>query len=104
MPKILYATVAQSGQVSGDINLSQYWMGSIRVPTITSGDMYVHGNVDTTSNTFYRLMVESGDLRFPTGPGSRMVMWPLGQASPLYARVEFSVAQADVRTLTIQAF
>ena len=104
--KLIYASIPQSGSISGDIDLafgSRIW--AIAVPSITSGDLLVQGNFDTTSANFLRLLdtrgQSSGDLRFATGPGSRMVPWPQDITSPQKARLETGVPQSNVCTFTL---
>ena len=99
-----YTTIASGGSVSGTVDLSQYnQVVAIGVPGLTSGDLLIQGAFDTTSASFQRLLetrVGSGDLRFATGVGSRMVVGPFANL-PQYARLEISVAQTDNRTLTL---
>ena len=105
----LYAVINSGQTVSGDVDLTQRRLFGIAVPTINSGELTLQGNSDTTSANFLRLLetrtVTSGDLRFPTGLGSRMIMLPDGFPTPAYVRLETMMAagsfQADARTLTL---
>ena len=105
----LYAVINSGFAVSGDIDLTQRRLFGVAVPVITSGDLAIQGNIDTTSATFYRLLETrspgSGDLRFATGPGSRMVLLPEDIPTPAYIRLELITTvgspQADTRTLTL---
>lgn len=107
---ILYATVASGGTVTGDVDLRKALLTGIMVPVINSADLGVQGNVDTTSALFTRLLdvrgqLGSGDLRFFTQAGSRMVPWPEAVPQPAYVRFETIMAtgsaQTDNRTLTL---
>ena len=105
----IYAVINSGYVVSGDIDLRQQALLGVSVPSITSGDLVVQGNTDTTSANFLRLLdiraAGGGDLRFPTGVGSRMVMLPDNFTTPPYVRLEIATAtgslQADTRTLTL---
>lgn len=105
----IYAIINSGYVVSGDVNLTQRALLGISVPTITSGDLTIQGNTDTTSANFLRLLETrapgSGDLRFATGAGSRMVLVPEDFTTPPYIRLETITAagslQADARTLTL---
>ncbi len=105
----IYAIVNSGYLVSGDVDLRARALMGMVVPTITSGDLVVQGNIDTTSANFLRLLdvraAAGGDLRFPTGVGSRMVMLPDDFSTPPYIRLETVTAagslQADTRTFTL---
>lgn len=105
----IYAVINSGQRVSGDIDLTQKSLLGISVPTISSGDLVIQGGVDTTSANFFRLLdvraAAGGDLRFPTGVGSRMVMLPKDFTSPPYIRLEAVMAtgssQTDTRTFTL---
>mgnify|MGYP001561478720 CR=1 FL=1 len=100
----LYAVIASGQQVSGNLDLSQYNRPvAIAVPVVTSGDLLVRGSFTTTSADFVRLQASrpNTDIRFATGLGSNMVLWPSDLPAPPYLRLEIPVAQADVRTLTM---
>lgn len=105
----LYAVVNSGYTISGDIDLRQQALLGITVPSITSADLVIQGNVNTTSANFLRLLdvraAAGGDLRFPTGIGSRMVMLPADFTTPPYIRIETVTAagslQADARTFTL---
>ena len=105
----LYAVINSGFLVSGDVDLTKRRLIGIQVPTITSGDLAIQGNVDTTSANFMRLLetrgAGSGDLRIATGPGSRVAMLPDDFHTPPYVRFEtICVAgslQTDNRTLVL---
>jgi hypothetical protein len=105
--RILFIGIASGSQVSNDCDLSQAGRGlwAIMIPNIVSGDLLVHGALDTS--TFRRLLDTrapgSGDLRFATGPGSRMVMWPPDFSTPPYIRLETAAVQSgsNVTTFTL---
>ena len=101
----LYAVVNSGFAVSGDIDLRQRALFGIAVPSITSGDLAIQGNIDTTSAGFVRLLetraVTSGDLRFATGVGSRMAMLPADFPTPPYARLETLATQTNPATFTL---
>ena len=103
----LTATIPLSGSVSDDVDLRGGNIIAIAVPTITSGDLLIQGGFDTTSASFVRLLQPgttplSGDLRFATGLGSRMVIWPDSFPSPSYVRLETAVPQAAARAFTVR--
>ena len=97
--------IVSGATVGPDVDLRQHILQAIFCPTITSGDLLMQGNYDSTSAGFFRLMdtraVGSADLRFATGLGSRMLPWPPGLPQPAYARFEAGAAQTDNRTLTL---
>lgn len=102
---LLYTTIVSGAAVSGNVDLTQeHRLVAIAVPGITSADLLIHGSFNTTSADFQRLLETrspgSGDLRFATGPGSRMVLAPLIY-NPNYVRLETAVAQIDTRTFTL---
>lgn len=105
--KVLYTAIASGSTIASDVNIgfgTQLW--AVVVPSITSGDLLVQGNfIDSTSGGYYRLLDTraqgSGDLRFATGPGSRMVMWPPDFKTPPNIRFETSVTQALSNVATI---
>lgn len=106
MPPLLYTLVASGASVSDTINLTTYGRPTVLgVPGITSGDLLVQGSFTPTSADFSRMLEVrspgSGDLRFATGPGSRMAMWPETLRPPPYLRFETSVAQTNPATLTL---
>ncbi len=102
-------TIPLSGSISDDGDLRGGKIQAISVPTITSGDLLVQGGFDTTSASFLRLInpglsnqTSGGDLRFATGPGSRMVVWPDSFQNPSFVRLETSVPQAAARAFTVR--
>ena len=106
----LYAVINCGYEVSGDVDLRVRALLFVSVPVISSGDLAIQGNVDTTSANFTRLLYGlyapgSGDLRFPTQAGSRMVMFPANFSTPAYVRLETVMntgsAQTDTRTFTL---
>lgn len=110
MARTLFTVIASGQTVSGDVDLRQFKLNAISVPVVSSGDLAVQGNVDTTSAAFTRLLdvrgqQGSGDLRFPIAAGSRMVIWPVGY-TPAYIRLETIMstgsAQTDNRTFVLQ--
>jgi hypothetical protein len=97
--KLIYSAIASGSSVSSDVDLAfgtRLW--AIAVPSITSADLLVQGGFDTTSANFLRILDTrgqgSGDLRFATGPGSRMILWPQDVPCPTKLRLETGVAQA----------
>ena len=104
MSRVLYTTVVSGAAISGDVDLREGQLGAVRMPVVTSADLYVRGGFDTTSANFGRLFNEYGAIRFPTGAGSCVALWPMGELTLPYARFEFSVAQTDTRTLTVLRF
>ena len=103
----IFAVIASGATVSGNVDLRQRQLQAIAVPVINSGDTAIQGNYDTTSANFVRVLdvrgqQGSGDLRFPTLAGSRMVLWPTMMPSPAYARVEvIGITQTDNRTFVL---
>ena len=102
---LAYTTIAQSAAVSGTVDLTQAQrLLAILVPGVTSGDLLLQGATDTTSASFQRLLETrtpgSGDMRFATGTGSRMIPIPFISGIP-YVRFETAVPQANVCTLTL---
>lgn len=99
------AIVASGSSVSGTVDLTKRALLGVAVPVVTSCDLALQGNLDTTSATFVRLLEArapgSGDLRFATGAGSRMILVPATLETPPYVRFETLVAQTDNRTLTL---
>src|SRR5438552_3136539 len=104
MQPILYTLVASGQSVSGTVDLRQNTLIGIMVPTVVSGDLTLQGNVDPTSSTFMRMLDfrgQSGDLRFATGPGSRMILWPENIPTPSFARLETLVPQTNPATFVL---
>ena len=105
----LYAVINSGQVISGNVDLTQRALIGITVPVVTSGDLVIQGNVDTTSANFVRLLdiraSGGADLRFPIGVGSRMVMLENTFSTPPYIRLETVMAtgslQADARTFTL---
>lgn len=98
-------TIPLSGSISDDGDLRGGKIVAISVPTINSGDLLVQGGLDTTSASFFRLLASppnSGDLRFATGLGSRMVVWPYSIQNPSYIRLETGAPQAAARSFTVR--
>lgn len=107
MQGTLSVTINSGSSVSPDIDLRKGKLAAIFVPTITSGDMFVQGCFDTTSANFVRiqrppLIANSGDLRFATGVGSLMLIWPSDYPTPPYLRLETAVNQGANRTFTVR--
>ena len=105
MPQI-FALINSGFNVSGDIDLRKHALVSIRVPTITSGDLAVQGNIDSTSAGYLRLLETrvpgSGSLRFAAGPGSCQIQWPRSIETPAFARLEtLGSAMTNPATLTL---
>lgn len=99
----VYATIAQSASVSGDIAVTGADLFGLWCPIITSAAMFLQGNFDTTSANFVRLTnpAGSGDWTFGVGPGSRAITLQDAAFPFPYLRVEVGVAQADVRTIAV---
>ena len=96
-------TIAQSGQVSGDIDLGGARAIGILAPTLTSCQLFLQGNTDTVSGNCMRAFDADGaaEWSWEVAAGSRAivvqdVLWPFAQA-----RIEASVAQANVRSFTV---
>lgn len=105
---LLFTTIALSGSVTGDVDLTKYGkLLAIGLPVIDSGDLFIRGGFDTTSADFRRLLETrspgSGDLRFATLAGSRMIAMPATMVWPSYVRLEVASPQTAVRTLTLLA-
>ena len=97
----LYTTISSGQKVSADVDLRKYpRLLSIDFPVMTSGDLYLQGNQDTTSAGFHRLADNVGAIANKIGAGSLSVMWPAGYQHPSYLRAESLTTQTDVRTLT----
>ncbi len=101
MSRVLYSVVVSGAAIGPDVDLREGQLGAVHVPVVTSADLYVRGAFNTTSANFGRLFNEYGAVRFPTGAGSCVALWPMGELTPPYVRFEFSVAQTDNRTLTV---
>lgn len=110
----LFAVVNSGATLSGVLDLTQ--LGGIRSikvpPNVTSGQLFVQGASDTTSASFARVQrapVNSGDLQFSvlgSLAAGALLSAPDELRSPSfspYARIEFSAAQIDTRTLTLYA-
>ena len=98
-----FAVIASGFNVSGDVDLRQRRLDAIFVPTMGgSGDLAVQGNFDTVSAGFFRMLdtreINSADLRFAVGVGSRMIPWPSGLSQPAYARFEMITTVGSVQT------
>ena len=98
-----HVTIAQSGQVSGNIDLTGAGAIGILAPALTSCQLFLQGNFDTTSAGFLRVWDAAGNFEWSwdleTGSNavvSQDVLWPFTQA-----RIELSVPQADVRSFAI---
>ena len=104
----LNATIAVSGTVSSLASPGQGTLYAIWAPVVTSGDLFIQGAWDTTSANFVRIQrdnfgagLSSGDLRFPIGPGSNMVLLPTGYQWPANIRLETAVPQTAAVTFKI---
>lgn len=104
----LAVTVALSGSISGDVDVRQGMPYAIWCPTITSGDLLLQGNYDTTSANFVRMQANafygaavSGDLRLAAGPGSCMLILSKDVQFPPYLRIETAVKQAAARSFQL---
>ena len=105
---IIYAVVASGGTVSGDVDLRKAKLQAIYAPVVDSGDLALRASFSTTSAEFVRLtdplLQGSGDLRYPTAAGSRMVLYTL-PVTPPYVRLEVITPansfQTDNRTFTL---
>jgi hypothetical protein len=98
-----FATIASGASVSGTVALVGADLFGLWAPVVTSCQIFLQGNYDTTPANFVRLQnpAGSGDWAFAVGAGSKAISlqdvafpWP-------YLRVETSVAQTDVRTFAI---
>lgn len=108
---VVNASIPISGFVSGDIDLRQGQLCAIFVPTMNGATalLTVMGGFDTTSANFLRCVRENnpvttaalGDLRWLTGTGSRMALWPSPYPTPPYVRLETDVAQTGARSFQI---
>jgi hypothetical protein len=111
MPQINY-TINSGFSVGSPVDLRQYGeVRAIGIPAITSADLFIQGamtlsgGVPPNSGDYSRLLetraVQSGHLRFFTGPGSCWLPFPLGDVMPPWIRPELGVAQGADRTFTI---
>lgn len=96
-----YVTVPLSGTVTGDVDLRKEMLLAVGLPVVTSGNLYVQGNYDTTSALFRRLNDDLGDFQLNTAAGSKWVSWPQGFPTLSYARFETQNSQTAIRTLEI---
>jgi hypothetical protein len=104
-----FVTINSGAAISAEIDLKQFRLAAIFVPTVTSGFLGLQGNFDSTSGSFYRLLDTrgqqgSGDLRFPIGAGSLSIPWPSILPTPALAKLEIINAgslQTDTRTLVL---
>ena len=100
--------VASGSSVSDTMDARGGHVHMIAVPALTSGDLFVQGSFESASGSFTRILLPvfafptSGDLKFATGPGSRMIMWPQDLPTPSFIRLETSVAQAAPRSFTVR--
>lgn len=102
----IYALVNSGQSVSGNIDARKASPQAIAVPTITSGDLMLQGNFDTTSAAFVRIQKaqpNTGDLRFATGVGSLMLALVDAIPEVAYYRLETGVVQTNPATFTILA-
>lgn len=99
----IFATIAQSASVSGDIAVTGADLFGLWCPIVTSAAMYLQGNFDTTSANFVRLTnpAGSGDWIFAAGPGSRAITLQDAAFPFPYLRVEVGTPQADIRTVAL---
>ena len=101
---VFFPTIALSGSVTDDIDLSKGHLEALFVPTVTSGDLLVRGNFDTTSGNFFRIqkaLPNTGDLRFGVGVGSVAIAGRRDETWPSFLRLETSVPQSAIRTFTL---
>ena len=113
--KPLFAIINSGGMVSNGLDLTQvHGIRGIFVPGMTSGDLLLQAGYATQSGTTppasgdYSRFAEtravgSGDLKLATGTGSRYIPWPLGygETIPPYLRMESTVSQTNLCTLTL---
>jgi len=106
---LIFAVVNSGQAVSGNCDLSKHRLIAIAIPGgVTSSDLLVQGSFDPSSASFTRIAAHplvtlqgSGDLRIPTGPGSKMVLWPDGVRLPMYTRLETGVVLTNPATFTL---
>ena len=98
-----HVTIAQSGQVSGDISLAGAWPIAIFAPALTSCKLILQGNFDTTSANFLPLWKPdgTGEYSWNIGLGSASLVltdrvWPMA-----HLRIKSSVPQDDVRSFAV---
>lgn len=101
-------SIPLSGQISGNIDLSQTRLSAIFVPVINSCDTYLQGSFDTTSANFARVQMAdlgqaniSGDLHWATAAGSRMALWAYEWPPIAYVRFETGVPQTAARSFQV---
>jgi len=100
---IQHVTIAQSASVSGNVSLVGASAIALFAPTVTSCQVFLQGNFDTTSANFFRVFDKDGAAQWSwdLGVGSSCIavhdtVWPIAQV-----RVETSVAQANVRSIAV---
>ncbi len=98
-----HVTIPQSGQVSGNIDLTGARSIGLLAPVLTSCQLFLQGNFDTASAGFFRVWDAIGNFEWSwdmeAGSSAIVVqdvLWPFTQA-----RIELSVAQTDVRSFAI---
>lgn len=112
--KPLFAVINSGGLVSNGLDCTKIkGIRGMFVPSMVSADLLLQGGWATGSGTTppgsgdYARFLEtrgafgSGDLRLATGPGSRYVPWPFGETLPPYLRLESTVSQTNLCTLTL---
>lgn len=101
-----YVLVASGSTVSEIVDVRGFGDIGVSVPTVTSGSAHIQvaavpPDTDPTSADFVRLMDGSGDISRPVAAGDVGISFGRDVAPWPHARVEFSVAQTDNRTLQI---
>ena len=98
-----HITVAQSEQVSGNINLTGARVIGILAPLITSCQLFLQGNFDTTSGGFFRVWDVAGDFEWSWDleVGSKAIAVKDVLQPFVQARIELSVSQDDVRSFAV---
>jgi hypothetical protein len=100
--QVSYPTVAQSGVATSVFNVGRASEVGVWIPTITSATISVLVSPDTTDANFVQLNDPRSDVAFAFAAttGSLAVTIP-GMAPYTYAKIGFTAAQADVRTIAI---
>ncbi len=76
-------------------------MAALMIPAINSCQAFLRGSFDTTSANFSRVSKTDGssDFAWNVGPGPKGIS--LADISFPYVKLEFSVAQSAVRSVSI---
>lgn len=100
---VAYGVILSGSTVSDDIGIVRAALVGLLAPTITSGQLFIQGNFNTTSAGFVRIGKKdgTGDFAWSLGVGSNALNVTEEVAPFSQLRLETSVAQTDTRTFTI---